>query len=278
MRSLQRTLDKFYGEYNFKERLKHDPIEIPHRYTKKEDIEIAGFVAACFAYGKIGLFKPVIENILRPGKKHPAEFIKNFNLKRDAKYVKGINYRFNKEKDVLCYVYVIGKTLKEWGSLKDLFCNYYNPEDEDIKSALSGFTGFLLNINTSPVYGENIKPYGLKQLFPSPEKGSACKRMNLFLRWMVRDKDIDFGIWDEISPSKLIVPLDTHIARISRCMGLTTRNSSDWKTAKEITEALKKYDSDDPVKYDFALCHHGISGLCKGKKYSGICEGCVFKI
>ncbi len=276
MRSQQRTLNKFYNEFNFKDRLKHDPVEFPHRYTKKEDIEIAGFIAASFAYGKIGLFKPVIENIMKPGNKHPAEFIKNFDLNKDRKYVKGINYRFNKEKDVLCYIYMLGIALKEWGTLKSMFYNYYNPEDEDIKNALSGFTGFLLKINTSPVYGENIKPYGLKQLFPSPEKGSACKRMNLFLRWMIRDKDIDFGLWNEISPSKLIIPLDTHIAKISKCMGLTTRNSSDWKTAKEITESLKKYDPEDPVKYDFALCHHGISGSCKGKEYADVCAGCVF--
>ncbi len=270
MRSLKRTLNKFYNEYNFKERLKHDPIEFPHRYAQNEDIEIAGFVAACFAYGKIGLFKPVMENILGPGNKHPAEFIKNFDLKKDRKYLKGISYRFNKEKDVLCFVYLMGKALKEWGSLKNMFYNYYNPEDEDIKSALRGFTDSLLKINTSPVYGENIKPYGLKQLFPSPEKGSACKRMNLFMRWMVRDKDIDFGIWDRIPPSKLIIPLDTHIARISRCIGLTKRKASDWKTAKEITEALKRLDPADPVKYDFALCHNGILGLCKGEWFSDI--------
>ena len=137
---------------------------------------------------------------------------------------------------------------------------------------------YFLHINTSPVYGENIRPYGLKQLFPSPDKGSACKRPNLFLRWMVRTQDVDFGIWDRIPPSKLIIPLDTHIAKIARCIGLTKRTSSDWKTAKEITDSLKKFDPEDPLKYDFALCHHGISGLCKGGKSESSCSSCFFNI
>jgi len=93
---------------------------------------------------------------------------------------------------------------------------------------------------------------------------------------MVRTGDIDFGIWDKIPAFKLIIPLDTHIARISRCLGFTKRTSSDWKTAKEITEALKQFDKQDPLKYDFALCHHGISGLCRGEKSAGVCESCTF--
>jgi len=276
MYPLKKTLDTFYREYDFKGRIKHDPIEFPHRYSDPGDIEIAGFIASCFAYGKVELFKPVIEKILAPEGKHPAQFIKSFSLKSDRKYFSGISYRFNQERDVLCLIYLLSQALDELGSLKNLFHHYYRHKHEDIGPALTGFVNYLLNINTSPVYGRNIKPPGLIQLFPSPEKGSACKRLNLFLRWMVRYNDIDLGIWDSIPPSKLVIPLDTHIARISRCLGLTKRTSSDWKTAKEITESLKKYDSKDPLKYDFALCHHGISGLCKGKKLKEVCSACSF--
>jgi len=151
----------------------------------------------------------------------------------------------------------------------------FDTEHEDIGHALTGFVKHFLSIDTSPVYGRNIRPSGLKQLFPSPENGSACKRMNLFLRWMVRTKDIDLGVWNKIHPSKLIIPLDTHIARISRCLGLTKRKAPDWKTAKEITESLKKLDPDDPLKYDFALCHQGISGLCKGERSKDTCASCA---
>ncbi len=273
---LKKTLDRFYRTYNFTERLKYDPIEFPHRYSHPDDIEIAGFIASCFAYGKVELFKPVIDQVLNPGGKHPAEFFMNFSLKKDARYLKGISYRFNKGKDILCTVYILTKILKRWKSLKNLFYHYYKSEHEDIGYAFGGFVDYFHNINTSPVYGRNIKPYGLIQLFPSSHKGSACKRMNLFLRWMVRTRDIDLGIWNEIPPSKLIIPLDTHIARISRCIGLTKRTTSNWKTAKEITKALKKFDSRDPLKYDFALCHQGISGLCKSEKSRAACLSCTF--
>lgn len=272
--SLKQTLDRFYHEYNFKERLKHDPIEFPHRYSRREDIEMAGFIASSFAYGKVGLFKPVVEKILAAAGKHPAGFFANFNLRKDARYLKDISYRFNKEKDILCLAYLLHSVLKEWGSLRDLFYHHYDPEHDDIQMALTGFVDCFLNVNTRAVYGNDGQPSGLTQLFPHPEKGSACKRMNLFLRWMVRTKDIDLGIWSSIPPSKLIIPLDTHISRIARCLGLTQRKASDWRTAREITEMLKQYDPRDPLKYDFALCHQGISGLCKGTESQTSCRTC----
>ena len=276
MRSLKKTLNKFYREYDFEERLKHDPIEFPHRYSRPADIEAAGFIASCFAYGKVELFKPVIERILTPGGRRPAIFLKDFSLKNDAEYFKQISYRFNKGNDILCFVYILSSILKQWGSLKKMFYQYFNVEDDDIRIALTGFVENIYSIDTTPVYGRNVKPPGLTQLLPAPRKGSACKRMNLFLRWMVRTEDIDLGIWNKIPPSKLIIPLDTHIAKISRCLGLTKRTASDWRTAKEITEALKKFDPGDPLKYDFALCHQGISGLCRGEKEPSACSSCIF--
>ncbi len=272
---LKDTLDRFYSGYDFKERLLHDPVEFPRKYSSAEDIEIAGFIASCFAYGKISLFKPVIEKILKPGSARPARFFMNFSLQKDTKYFKNISYRFNKEKDILCLIYMISRILKKWGSFKDLFYHFYRQDHKDIEYALTGFTDYFLNIDTSTIYGKNIKPGGLTQLIPSPKKGSACKRLNLFLRWMVRTKDIDLGIWNNIPPSKLIIPLDTHISKISKCLGLTKRTASDWKTAKEITESLKKLDPLDPLKYDFALCHQGISGLCKGSKFKKTCKNCI---
>ncbi|HDH34658.1 MAG TPA: TIGR02757 family protein [Nitrospirae bacterium] len=274
--NIKKILERFYAEYNFRERLAHDPIEFPHRYSDPGDIEVVGFIAASLAYGKVGLFKPVIEKILEPCGKRPAEFIMNFSMKRDAGYMKGISYRFNREEDIVCLVYMLSCVLKEWGTLKKLFSNFYKDEDIDIRKALAGFIGHFYEIDTSPVYGINIKPNGLKQLLSNPRKGSACKRMNLFLRWMVRTGDIDFGIWDNILPNKLIIPLDTHIAKISKCFGLTRRAFADWKMAEEITALLREFDPEDPLKYDFALCHHGISGLCSGKKNNSTCSECAF--
>lgn len=272
---VKETLDTFYREFNAKERLVHDPVSFVRRYRKHEDREVAGFTAACFAYGKVTLFMPVIEKILGPGQHHPAAFFRNFSVKRDAGYFRNIRYRFNKEDDILCFIYFLSMALKKWGSLKQLFYHFYRKADQDIRGALIGYSDYFLHIDSSPVYGENVKPYGLLHLFPSPARGGACKRMNLFLRWMVRKDDIDVGIWDRIPHSQLIIPLDTHIVRIARCLGLTGRSSSDWNTAKEITASLSRFDPNDPLKYDFALCHHGISGLCKGKKVAHLCSSCV---
>lgn len=274
--NIKKILDRFYREYNFRKRLAHDPIEFPHRYSDPGDIEVAGFIAASLAYGKVGHFKPVIEKVLEPCGKHPSEFIVNFSLKKDAGYLSGVSYRFNREEDILCLVYMLSCVLKEWGTLRKLFSHFYKEEDRDIRNALTGFVEHLYDIDTSVIYGTDTKPYGLKQMLPSPRRGSACKRMNLFLRWMARSGDIDLGIWGNIPSGKLIIPLDTHIARISKCLGLTQRASSDWKMAGEITSSLREFDPEDPLKYDFALCHHGISGRCKGEKDKSTCRECVF--
>jgi uncharacterized protein (TIGR02757 family) len=274
---LKRRLDYFYRTYNFKKRLKHDPISFPRRYRRPEDIEVAGFLASCFAYGKVELFTPVIERILKPAGKHPARFFLNFSLKRDAKYFRGLQYRFHNEDDILCLLYRVNQVLKSHGSIKNLFLKHYSNKQEDIGHALDYLCKSFRDLSCTTGIKRDKKSVTLS-FFPSPHKGSACKRLNLFLRWMVRDKDIDLGVWNEVSPSKLIIPLDTHIARISICLGLTRRTSSDWKTSKEITESLKQLDPDDPLKYDFALCHQGISGMCRGVKFKDICNQCTINI
>jgi uncharacterized protein (TIGR02757 family) len=275
MRSLRQTLDRFYREYDFRERVLHDPIEFPHRYHHRADIEVSGFIASCLAYGRVDLFRPVVGNILSLMGKHPSSFLADFDLKRRRRMV-AFKYRFNESDDILCLIFVMHKILRKSPSLEGAFLNHFSPDDADTGGAIAGFVDEVMSINTSPVYGRNIHPRGFTQFFPSPAKGSACKRMNLFLRWMVRDRDIDFGIWKGIPKNRLVIPLDTHLARISRCLGLTGRASAGWKTAVEVTEALRKFDPDDPLKYDFALCHHGISGLCRTGD-AAVCRGCVFR-
>jgi uncharacterized protein (TIGR02757 family) len=275
MKSLKRILDRFYDDFDFDERLLEDPIEFPHRYSDPKDIEVSGFIASCLSYGKVGLFKSVVERVLVLTGAHPASFLMDLDLKK-LRPLLSFKYRFNESGDILCLLFVIHRLLKRFSSLEDAFLKHYSREDRDTGRAIAGFVDEVMSINTSPVYGRNIRPRGMTQFFPSPSRGSACKRMNLFLRWMVRDKDIDFGLWKGIPGNKLVIPLDVHIARISRCLGFTDRSSSDWKTAVEITEALKRLDPADPLKYDFALCHHGISGMCMGRNNPG-CRECVFQ-
>ncbi|MDX9714154.1 MAG: TIGR02757 family protein [Dissulfurispiraceae bacterium] len=254
---LKKALDQLYSEYDFEGRIKHDPIEFPKSFKHARDIEAAGFIASCFAYGRVELFKPVISSILSLMGCSPYRFLLSFERRRDAKLFSGIKYRFNTESDITGLIAALSKTYLKYGSLESLFKKYFSPDDLNVSRGLEGMTGELIKRSRA------ASSPGFLQFFPLPSKGSACKRMNLFLRWMVRDRDIDFGIWKGIPKNRLIIPLDTHIARISRCIGLTKRGAADWKTAVEITSELKKFDPEDPLKYDFSLCHQGISRVCE---------------
>ncbi len=278
MNALKKMLNRFYREYDFQGRVSHDPIKFPRRYRADNDIEVSAFIASCLAYGKVGLFSTVVERILRVMGESPYDFLLAFDPKRDRRILSGIKYRFNENDDIICLLFLLRRVLERYSSLGKAFRTFYDPDDPDTGNALAWLIALFLSIDTTEVYGKDIRPQGLLQFFPSPLKGSACKRANLFLRWMVRDRDIDFGIWEGIPKSKLIIPLDTHIARISRCLGFTKRKSQDWKMAVEVTGALRKFDPEDPLKYDFALCHHGISGMCKGNRETETCKGCVLKL
>ncbi len=271
MKAIKEILDQFYKEYDFEGRMTHDPIQFPHRYRNYHDIEVVAFISSCFAYGRVELFIPVIDSILKRMGKSPYEFIGSFNIK-ERNLFSGIKYRFNTNDDIVCLIYILNRIINSYRSIHELFKLHDKKDSTDISSGLTGIIDTMLSIDTSPVYRKNIRPEGLLQFFPSPRNGSACKRMNLFVRWMVRDRDIDLGLWQGIGKNRLIIPLDTHIARISRCLGFTIRKTQDWRMAIEITESLRRLDRDDPLKYDFALCHHGISGICeKG------CSSCEFK-
>jgi uncharacterized protein (TIGR02757 family) len=273
---LKTLLDTFYQEFDFQGRIKEDPIEFPHRYSNQRDIETSGFIASCFAYGRVKAFKVVIGTILDRMGDSPYEFLSNLDAKRDLVIFKDIIYRFNSNQDIVGLIFIIHRMMEEFGSIENTFMKFYKPQSEGHNGQMyQGQTGFIEYIRGIDVNGVCEKTAGLLQFFPSPAQGSTCKRLNMFLRWMVRDADIDFGIWQDIPKSELIIPLDTHMARISRCLQLTDRLSNDYKTAIEITNNLKMIDPEDPVKYDFSLCHHGISGACSSKSTKANCEGCA---
>jgi uncharacterized protein (TIGR02757 family) len=260
-----------YETYDFEARLRHDPIKVPKRYGQKEDAEAAGFIAASLAYGRVSLFLPVIDRVLGRMGSSPHAFLREFDAGKHAGLFSGISYRFSSAEDIAALLYVMGVLLKKYGSIEAAFLRHYSPRDPDTGAALSGLVEETMRIDTTPVYGSNIRPAGFGFFFPSPRGGSACKRLSLFLRWMARRADIDLGLWRGLPPGRLVIPLDTHIARVSRCLGFTGRKSNGWKTAVEITGALKALDPADPLKYDFALCHRGISGVC-AEEGCGECE------
>ncbi len=268
--SLKAMLERLYISYPFAERVKHDPIRFPLSYKAAPDREAVGFISACLAYGRVALFSAVLERLFRAMGEHPHEFIASFNPRRDAKKLGGAKYRFQSADDIAALIYITGEMLRRRGTLEAAFTRHMRPDDEDTGAMIAGFVDEALGVDTSAVYGGKGRPLGLppglRQMLPSPATGGASKRMCLYLRWMVRRADIDMGLWRSVSPSKLVIPLDTHIGRIGRCLSLTSRASNDWKTALEITASLRALDPADPLKYDFALCHMGISGECSAAR------------
>lgn len=247
----KKYLDNLVEKYETVDFIKDDPIQFPHRYKTLENIEIAGFVASCFAYGNRKVFIEKLNELFNSIENKPYDFVMNF----DEKVLNGFNYRFSKDCDVICLFKKISELYKNKTSLRDLFLKNYN---DDVVSMLQGVCDYF--------YDSANLSQGYCHLVPNPQKGGAMKRLNMFLRWVVRKSSVDLGVWDFVSTSKLLIPLDTHVARISRELNLLNRNANDMKSVIELTENLKKFDLNDPVKYDFALFGYGIDNPLKSSK------------
>jgi uncharacterized protein (TIGR02757 family) len=264
-------------------RIAEDPVELPHRYREPRDIEVAALLSASLAYGRVDLFKPKVEALLGQMGRSPAGFVTGLDAAGAARLLDGFVYRFNVATDVAVLLLGMGKALRRHGSLEALFLQGLEPrsegEGEDAwHAALGRFTGALRQVPLGPLEKRLGPVRGLGHLLPSPLGPGAAKRLNLYLRWMVRGPDeVDFGIWRGVPASRLLIPLDTHIARISGRIGLTRRKDLGWKTAVEITSALRAVDPEDPVRFDFALCHHGMSGRCAPSPVRVECERCALR-
>lgn len=250
---LKQKLNYHYKAFD-KSKLEPDPLQFPHLFKNEKDIEVMAFIASVFAYGNVKQIINSLQKFLELADDQPFSFIKNFNA-AEAQREFSLIHRFYSSKDILQLFHLLKLAYSEFDSLKSLFLLGYNEADNNTKNAISNFSNYFL-IKARKEFG--VLSRGIKFMFPLPEKGSACKRMNLFLRWMVRKDELDFGLWSEIPASKLIIPVDTHIARICKQLKLTKRKNVSWKMAEEITDNLKKFDPDDPVKYDFAICHIGM--------------------
>ncbi len=261
--ALKRKLDALYRDYDFSARLKSDPISLPSRYTDKPDIEAAGLIAASLAYGRVGLFMPVATELLERMGPHPAAFVAGAagaGPEELLALTRGLRYRFQQSEDLAAFVHCIGSLIREYGGLEAAFMEGMSAEAEDTGEALARFMGLLAKVDTSAFYGKERASGGLRQLMPSPATGGAAKRGCLFLRWMVRVPDIDFGLWRDIPANRLVIPLDTHIMRVSECLGLTKRKSPGWATAVEITRALKALEPEDPPEIRLRPLPHGHTG------------------
>ena len=241
-------LDKLVAKYENKTFIETDPIQIPHRYKDKEDIEIVAFISALFAYGSRKVFIPKLDELFSKMGKSPLEYIKNGEFSN----LKSFNYRFAKENDVVEILKVLSKLYNSNETIQTLF-RYGYEQKSDIKGMLQVVTDYFY-LNSTDNVGE-----GFYFMLANPKNNGAMKRLNMFLRWLVRKPPVDFGLWDFISTSELLIPLDTHVAKISREMNLLTRKSNDFKSVLELTHKLKQFDSIDPTKYDFAIYAKGIN-------------------
>jgi uncharacterized protein (TIGR02757 family) len=274
---LKQPLDRLCREFDWTQRVEQDAIQFPLRYTEPADIELAGLFASCMAYGRVDLFGAWVDWTLALMGESPARFVWGFDLEKHGKLFAGFRYRFNRERDVLAFCLAAQRLLVRYGSLKAFFLEGYSPEHPHVGPALERFAAGFREQDLSAVFSRNRLSYGFKHWFPLPSTGGACKRLNLYLRWMVRRESPDFGIWSEVPPSALLMPVDTHIENMARSIGLTRRRSRNWSMVEEVTAALKRLDPGDPVKYDFALCHKRMSGQCLNRRDAEICAPCGLK-
>ena len=251
MNNIKQFLNLKVEEYNQPSFIANDPISIPHRFTKQQDIEIAGFFAAILAWGNRKSIINSCNNLLHCMNNTPYDFCLNHSAK-DLKSLLHFKHRTYNATDLLYFVEFFKMHYSQHSSLENAFTKEFNKKDETVENALANFYTYFFSLDNFP---ERTKKH-----IASPLKKSACKRLNMYLRWMVRNNDtgVDFGIWKTISPAQLICPLDVHVSRVAKKLGLLTRTQNDWQAAMELTTALKKLDKTDPVKYDFALFGLGV--------------------
>ncbi len=243
-------LDKLVETYETADFIKDDPIQFPHRYKDKKDIEIAGFLASIFAYGKREVFIKKLDILFKKMSQKPYEFIINFDENSDI--LDDFDYRFSVGTDIKQIVLILMALYTSGNSLESLF-KYGWKQTGSVEGMLKTSVDYFYARVSLPV------TKGFYHLLPDPAKKSACKRLNMFLRWMVRDGKVDLGIWNFIPKSELLIPMDVHVAKVSRVLSLLNKKQNNMSAVLELTEKLREFDSLDPVKYDFAMFGYGVN-------------------
>ena len=239
--------------YNRPAFIESDPISIPHRFSRLQDIEIMGFWVAMLAWGRRQTIIDKAEELIRLMEGNPFEFVVHHS-ESDRKRFLDFVHRTFQPTDTLYFLDFFQRYYRKHDSLQQAFTRFMKPGSATVEEALSGFHRLFFNV-----------PYAPKRTrkhVATPERKSSCKRLNMFLRWMVRrdEKGVDFGLWRDICPEQLLIPLDIHVDRVARSLELLQRKQTDWKAVLELTDRLRQFDPADPVKYDFALFGMGVLG------------------
>lgn len=253
---LKQFLDQKVKEYNRPAFIEKDPVSIPHRFRQRQDIEIAGFFAALLAWGNRTAIINSCNRLLAAMDMAPYDFVRR-HRDSDLKPLLTFVHRTFNATDLFWLLHFLQDHYRRHDSLETAFAQFMHPESTDIGPALTGFHHYVFSLPDAP---ERTRKH-----IASPQRNSACKRLNMYLRWMVRNDnrgglapEVDFGLWKTISPSQLICPLDVHVGDVARRTGLLTRPQNDWKAAQELTANLRLLDAADPVKYDYALFALGV--------------------
>lgn len=266
---LRERLDALVATFDIST-IEPDPLQLVHRYNTPYDQEVAALIAAAFAYGRADIVVRNAGTVLDGMGASPHAYLMTFDRDEALTRFAGFSHRFHKTKDLVALFDRLAAVIQTYGSLGALFRECYDDREEDIGPSLARFVETIISTQHSA-------PSTLRYLLTSPKDGSACKRMNLFLRWMVRRTPPDLGLWRFVDPAKLVVPLDTHVHRITTFLGLNRRKSPDWKCARQVTDRLADFDPSDPVRYDFAICRLGILDLCSRRKRKENCDVCLLR-
>lgn len=247
-------LDRQVIRFNSPAFIADDPISLPHRFSKLQDIEIIGFWVAMLSWGQRKTIVNKGHELVRLMDGAPHDFVVNHEEKDRSAFL-GFKHRTFQPTDTLYFLEFFQQYYQQHTSLETAFSHHLSKQDDHVENALTGFHRLF--------FGLPDPPARTTKHVPTPEKKSTCKRLNMFLRWMVRRDNlgVDFGLWQSIRPDQLIVPLDLHVEKVARKLNLLTRQQVDWQAALELTRQLKEFDPHDPVKYDFALFGMGVGGM-----------------
>jgi len=256
---LRRRLDALYLRYDHR-CVSPDPLEFVRGQAAAADREVVGLLASSLAYGNVAQIKRSIAGVLEALGPRPAEAVRGLAPREAALRLAGFRHRFNDGRDVACLLVLIRRMLDSHGSIEAFFAAGHPPGSPDVGPGLASFSRRALALDHGGLYPGRSLPAraGVRFFFPSPDDGSACKRLNLFLRWMVRREGVDLGVWRSVDPAALVIPLDAHVYTIARRVGLTSYRSPGWAMAVDITRRLRRLDPRDPVKYDFAFHRMGL--------------------
>lgn len=270
---LRNKLDGLYRQYS-REFLYSDPLSFVHRYSNPKDQEVVAWIASVLSYGSVPQIKRSMTFVFSNMSENPYIYLRDFSLTSISEDFQAFRHRFTTGADLIVLFYLIHNVIEDFGSVGTFFQKIFDESENSVKNLLSKVIRRLRGMDFSPVESF-YRPEKFWYLLPSPHSGSACKRWNMFLRWMVRRNDgVDLGLWTGIPAAALILPLDTHTTRLVRLLGLTHLKNPSWKMAEEVAAHLRELDPSDPVKYDFALSRLGILKKCPGKKQVAVCEKC----